>query len=388
MLCKHVWCVVKQESFPGDNSIAAAISLVLNHGLFLLAVLCCSDTRACYLSQPYQCHSFGACFEQKALQSPTTALHRVVLLYLLCNLLLELDPQIPQLSPAMASEPVLDTLYELFWGVRRRPAFHAMRLNRIDAYPHLVTYYEHANGVNFKPRPTELLPTRTRVPESYIKSSNIWYEVTMDQSHAYYEEIGNIPAMVMGAQSFFPKFGHWHVIHPIQMFDMEGWNVAALRLLAEWIESRHEIYVGTSEQVCMFKEKRLETLEEIGKELKRRKVGKTADHEGFLGDWEEVMGDFGAREMAKDGERRNGQEKEDEEEEELEGAMTEVYVKEADMEKVYLEEDDMEEVDLDEDDLNGEDLEEIDLNGLELEEAELDDDFVVVVSTNILNRKT
>lgn len=110
----------------------------------------------------------------------------------------------------------------------------------------------------------------------------------MAQTHAYYEEIDTIPATVMNAHSFFERTGHWYVIHPVDRMEMREWKVVVLWELKKWIEESRNCFMGEAEQILEFREKRIETLNNIRKELDRKGITSVGNEEGFLGVWEEI----------------------------------------------------------------------------------------------------
>ncbi|KAF2871117.1 hypothetical protein BDV95DRAFT_619286 [Massariosphaeria phaeospora] len=182
---------------------------------------------------------------------------------------------------------------------RRRPRTSSFRLNRVDAYPQLLTYHPPSTttrtSVPLPPTtPTPLLPPRTLVPTSQLEETATWYTVTSAQTHAYYEEIPTLSAAGLGLSttttSPFRATGHAYIIHPLLPTEVRGMSVMVLEELRRWIEGSAQVYVGAAKQVQAFREVRAETLGLVDRELWRRgkgeggRVGLDA-REGYLGVW-------------------------------------------------------------------------------------------------------
>ncbi|KAF2793819.1 hypothetical protein K505DRAFT_361650 [Melanomma pulvis-pyrius CBS 109.77] len=167
-----------------------------------------------------------------------------------------------------------------------RPTFN-LRPNRVDAFPQLLVWRD---SVTEPTSQTEHLPPRTKCPEYFFENMKL-SDIMMTQTHAYYEEIDTIPAAAVGAKSPFLNAGHWHIIHPLDSDKARELSNLVLDDLRKWIESSEKLYIGTSEQVELFKERRLETLALVKKELQKRGVRKLGKQEGYLGEWEDCSGE-------------------------------------------------------------------------------------------------
>ncbi|KAH7071133.1 hypothetical protein BKA63DRAFT_418773 [Paraphoma chrysanthemicola] len=151
-----------------------------------------------------------------------------------------------------------------------RPPISAPVRNRIDAVPSLLQYHE--SGLGAKPSPpreTPLLPPRTRLAAGLLSLINL------AQTEAYYEELDSIPSSLVGLKSAFSA-GHWLL------------STGVLRHIMEWIEVTcpNELFIGTHLQVVGFRDARIETVEEIRKELGRRE--RNGDAVGLKGGWEVI----------------------------------------------------------------------------------------------------
>jgi hypothetical protein len=143
-----------------------------------------------------------------------------------------------------------------------RPKVSPATRNRIDADPILISYHESRKGPKPPPHNTSFLPVRTRIIASPFS------DIAKAQSEAYYEEIDT----------------HYQV---------RGWSNKVLQDLAEWIEVQcpNGIFTRKAKQILEFKNARDQSLEEVGKELKRReKRGEVGVEEGYTGDYEVVGG--------------------------------------------------------------------------------------------------
>lgn len=166
-----------------------------------------------------------------------------------------------------------------------RPRAKLHRPNRVDADPRLIAYHGPLAGLKPPLTPTPLLPLRTDVPKDFLD------EMTMAQSHAYYEEIDSVPAAVVGLHSRFhgKGGGHWYVIHPLDILQVMELSSRVLGDLKTWIEASEDVYVGEHNNLVGFREVREETLQLVKRELERRGVKTTVgETEGYLGEWEDI----------------------------------------------------------------------------------------------------
>jgi hypothetical protein len=167
-----------------------------------------------------------------------------------------------------------------------RPKVSPATRNRIDADPILISYHESRKGPKPPPHNTSFLPVRTRIIASPFS------DIAKAQSEAYYEEIDTISAASLGLVSEYSQ-GHWYVVHPVTYYQVRGWSNKVLQDLAEWIEVQcpNGIFTRKAKQILEFKNARDQSLEEVGKELKRReKRGEVGLEEGYTGDYEVVGG--------------------------------------------------------------------------------------------------
>ncbi|KAF1847802.1 uncharacterized protein K460DRAFT_403125 [Cucurbitaria berberidis CBS 394.84] len=180
---------------------------------------------------------------------------------------------------------------------RKKPRYVPAKLNRVDADMRLVQYHETGIGPKPPPQETNYLPVRTRLALA------IFSDMNMAQTHAYYEEIDNVPAASVEKKSEF-KAGHWHVVHPVSSVEMLDFSTRVLQDLLKWIEEDcpSDMFIRKAGQVLEFKVARSETLENAKKELEKRKGrGDVGEEEGYTGSWEQVGEDKQADETQMDG---------------------------------------------------------------------------------------
>jgi hypothetical protein len=139
-------------------------------------------------------------------------------------------------------------------------------------------------GDGLKPPPTRtnFLPLRTHPAVNPLST------IAETQSEAYYEEIGNIPAVSMGIRSEF-RAGHIYLVHPISYYTVRDMSNKTLKDMAQWIEDLcpNKFFTRKAHQVMQFRAARTETLYEMYKELTRRKKrGEAGEESGYTGDWE------------------------------------------------------------------------------------------------------
>lgn len=159
--------------------------------------------------------------------------------------------------------------------------------NRIDANPSLIKFHESSTGPMPPPDPINVLPYRTRL------ATNPFTEIAKAQSEAYYEEILNIPAASLNMTSEFSA-GHWYVVHPVTYYQVRDLSNRVLKDLEEWLEVKcpNELFASKAKQIFAFKNARTETLDEVKKEITRRKKrGEVGEEEGYTGDWEMLSGE-------------------------------------------------------------------------------------------------
>ncbi|KAH7067899.1 hypothetical protein FB567DRAFT_457772 [Paraphoma chrysanthemicola] len=154
--------------------------------------------------------------------------------------------------------------------------------NRIDAVPSLIQYHKSGLGAKSSPpQETRLLPLRTRLAADLLSPINL------AQTEAYYEELDGIPSSLLGLESAFSA-GHWHVVHPVTLFQVRELSTRVLRDILEWneITCPNELFIGTHAQVVGFRDTRIKTVEEVREELGRRE--RSGDAVELEGEWEVI----------------------------------------------------------------------------------------------------
>ncbi|KAF2844940.1 hypothetical protein T440DRAFT_546583 [Plenodomus tracheiphilus IPT5] len=138
---------------------------------------------------------------------------------------------------------------------------------RVDGDPSLIHYHEPNAGSKPSPTETNFLPLRSRIV------TNLFSPISYAQTHAYYEEIDNIPAASVDRQSEFGS-GHWYVIHPL----------STLNLI---VLSPSEMFVQEYSHVVAFKKARGKTLDALEYELEKRMIKAGSGGEaGYTGIWD------------------------------------------------------------------------------------------------------
>ncbi|KAF2826670.1 hypothetical protein CC86DRAFT_416321 [Ophiobolus disseminans] len=170
----------------------------------------------------------------------------------------------------------------------RAPRVSPPTLNRIDADTQLVVYHQTGtSGPKPTPHQIESLPPCTWIV------ANPFAEIAKAQSEAYYEEIDILQAFMLGQKSEFSA-GQWYVVHPVTYFQVRDLSNEVLHKLQEWItvECPNKLFTSKAKQVLSFRKARDETLEEIYRELERRKKpGDIGAESGNVEKWEIVEHD-------------------------------------------------------------------------------------------------
>ncbi|CAG5160019.1 uncharacterized protein ALTATR162_LOCUS5719 [Alternaria atra] len=137
----------------------------------------------------------------------------------------------------------------------------------------------------------------------------------MEQTHAYYEEIDSTPASTVNQTSAFST-GCWWVVHPVTCVDVLDLGTRVLMDVRVWIEETmpNELFVQKAKHVMDFKTARQETLENVMKELGKRKTkGDVGGEEGYVGGWETVGSENDEKEVLEaNGEDGNNEHKAEE----------------------------------------------------------------------------
>ncbi|KAF2734347.1 hypothetical protein EJ04DRAFT_564349 [Polyplosphaeria fusca] len=184
--------------------------------------------------------------------------------------------------------PIISDVLQYFFGdFLQRPRIKpdTFKLNRIDAHPQLVQYHEKYGTIKPRLTKTKKLPVRTRIPKDILIARGQLYDVMMDQSHAYYEEIDTVPAAGLGLESPFDRMKHSYIVHPMSIYEVPKLSTRVLYDLRTWIEGSAHVYIGTHKQVLGFVAARSETLNLVKKELAKRDVDVPSDNEGYCGSW-------------------------------------------------------------------------------------------------------
>lgn len=164
--------------------------------------------------------------------------------------------------------------------------------NRTDADTRLICFHDTGQGPKSPPQKTDLLPVRTRTFATPFSN------IVMSQAEAGYEEIDAVPAIALGLKSEFGA-GQWHVVHPITYWQVRDMSNNVLLDIKEWIEETcpNELFTRDARHVLHFKAARDESVDEIRKELERRKiVGDVGREPGYTGDWKVVDDDVSKNE--------------------------------------------------------------------------------------------
>jgi len=173
--------------------------------------------------------------------------------------------------------------YAISWLHPRPPHSKTYDINRPDAEHHLLRWHEdelHMSALS----ETELLPIRTRIHrEEFGDDSQFYYDMTLAQAHAYYEEIPAIPAK---AAELKAPFDHYFLIHPLTLEQCDRLSERVLDSVLAWIGATKTLYIGEHSQVKEFLTVRTETAQNIRTELWARRMQKAEEMEGYTGSWE------------------------------------------------------------------------------------------------------